>query len=104
MRPVLEHGLVHALRLAQVVAPVFRNARLQDVVMATLDHVDRVDLHVAEMLDRRARGRGTVAERRVLVEPLRPQPDAPRVGVGETEGQSGRTRHQCAARSRQNRQ
>jgi hypothetical protein len=74
MRPVLEHRLVDALSLAQMVALVPRNARVKNVVMTTFDHVDRVDLHVAEMLDRCARGRGSIAERRVFVEPLGAEP------------------------------
>ena len=76
MRPVFEHGLVDALRLTQMVAPVSRDAREQDLVMAALHHIDGVDLHVAEMLDRGARRLGPVAERRCLVEPLGAQPDA----------------------------
>jgi hypothetical protein len=47
-------------------------------VVAALDDVDRVDLHVAEVLDRRARSLRAAAERRRLVEALRAQPDAPR--------------------------
>ena len=64
MGPVLEHGLVDALGLAQVGAPVGGNPGPEDVVMAALDHVDGIDLDVAEM---RYRGRGGLrpaAERR----------------------------------------
>ena len=53
MRPVFEHALVDALGLAQIRAPVGGNAGPQDVVVAALDDVDGVDLHIAEMLDRR---------------------------------------------------
>jgi len=49
------------------------------VMMTALDHVDRVDLHVAEMLDRRLRGRGAHAERRRTVEPLGAQPQPARL-------------------------
>ena len=93
MRPVFEHGLVDGLRLAQMLAPVSRNARIQDVVMAAFDHVDGVDLHIAQMLHRRARRRGPVAERRGPVEPLRAQPDAPGVGFRKREGFFGRAGH-----------
>jgi hypothetical protein len=47
------------------------NAGVEDVVMATLDHVDRVDLHIAEMLYCGARRLRPAAERRWNVEPLR---------------------------------
>ena len=84
MRPVFEHRLVDGLRLAQMLALVSGNARIEDVVVAALDHVDRVDLHVAQMLHRRPRRVGPVAERRVFIEPLGAQPDAsgPRLGQG----------------------
>ena len=76
VRPVLEHRLVDGLRLVQVLAPVLGDAREEDVVVAALDDVDGVDLHVAQVLDRRARRLRPVAERRRLVEPLRAEPDA----------------------------
>ena len=59
-----------------MLAPVGGNARVEDVVVAALDDVDGVDLHVAEMLDRRARRLRPVAERRRRVEPLGVEPDA----------------------------
>ena len=37
--------------LAQMRATVVWNAREEDVVVTALDHVDRVDLHVAQVLD-----------------------------------------------------
>jgi hypothetical protein len=61
----------------QVRAPVARDARVQDLVVAALDDMDRVDLDVAEVANR---GRGclsAVAERRPLVEPLRAKPEPP---------------------------
>ena len=61
--------------------------------MAALDHVDRVDLHVAEMLDGGARRLGPVAERRVLVEPLRAQPDASGLRFGQRGGLAGVAGH-----------
>ena len=93
MRPVLEHGFVDGLRLVEVLAPVSRNARIEDVVMAALDHVDGVDLHVAQMRHRRGRRLRPLAERRGAVEPLGAQPDASGVGFGEREGGLGRAGH-----------
>ena len=61
MRPVFEHALVDALGLPQVGAPVVGDAAIENVMMAALDHVDGVDLHIAEMLDR---GRDRRAARR----------------------------------------
>ena len=52
MRPVFEHALVDALGLAQVGAPIGRDAAEENVVMAALDDVDGVDLHIAEMVHR----------------------------------------------------
>ena len=83
MRPVLEHRLVDALRALQVLAPVLRNARVQDLVMASLDDVDRVDLHVTEVLDGGAHRPRAIAERRGLIEPLRAQPDAPGLEIAQ---------------------
>jgi hypothetical protein len=91
--PVFEHRLVDGLRLAQVLAPVSRNPRVEDVVMAAFNHVDGIDLDVAEMLHRGARRLRPVAERRGPVEPLGAQPDASGVGFGEREGCLGRAGH-----------
>ncbi len=76
MRPVFEHRLVDRLRLAQVVSLVSRDAGVQDLVMAALDYVDGVDLHVTQVLHRGSGRFGPVAERRVLVKLLGAQPDA----------------------------
>ena len=76
MRPVLENGLVDALRLVQMLAPVLGNARVENVVVAPLDHVDGVDLHVAEVLHGRGRRLGAAAERRRCIQPLSAQPEA----------------------------
>jgi hypothetical protein len=46
------------------------------MVMATLNHVDGVNLHVTEMLDRLARRLSTRSERRDRIEALRAKPDA----------------------------
>ena len=50
MRPVFEHAFVGALGLAQVGAGIGRDAAIENVVMAALDDVDGVDLHIAEMV------------------------------------------------------
>ena len=71
MRPILEHRLVDGLRLAQMLALVVGDARVEDVVMAAFDDVDGVDLHIAQVLHRGPRGLGAGAERRALVQPLR---------------------------------
>ena len=76
VRPVLEHRLVDGLGLVQVLAAILGNAREEDVMVAALDDVDGVDLHVAQVLDRGPRRLSPAAERRRLVEPLRVQPDA----------------------------
>jgi len=51
------------------------NAREEDVMVAAFDHMDRVDLDIAEMLHRRRCCRRAVAEGRIAVKPLRPHPD-----------------------------
>ena len=84
--PVFEHALVDALGLMQMPAPVGRDARPQDMVVAPLDDVDGVDLHIAEMFDRRAGGRGAIAERRRRGELLGVQPDALGVRPGQGMG------------------
>ena len=43
----------------------------------SVDDVDRVDLHVAQVLDRGVYGLRPVSERRGFVQPLRAQPEAP---------------------------
>ena len=92
MRPVFEDCLVDVLSLVQMCALISGDARMEDMVVAALDHVDRVDLHVAEMLDGEAGRLGPVAERRGRVEPLGVQPDAfgsgfrDRVWFGGSEG------------------
>ena len=52
MGPVFEHALVDALRLLQIGAAIGGDAAVEDVMVAALDHIDGVDLHIAEMLDR----------------------------------------------------
>src|SRR5690606_12011470 len=67
----------------------------QDVVVAALDHVDGVDLHVTEMLDGGPGRRRAGPERLAGVEPLRPQPDPARVGPAESDGAPGTGRQAC---------
>src|SRR6185503_11460175 len=93
VRPVLEYRLVDALRPLQVFAPVFRNARIEDLMVAALDNVDGVDLHIAKVLDRCADRFRAVAERRGLVQALGTQPQAPRACPGQR-----RTRRHQASR------
>ena len=83
VRPVFEHALVETLGPLQMRALIGRDARVEDVVVAALDDVDGVDLHIAEMLDRQPRRLGVVAERRRMVEPLGREPDAARFGDGK---------------------
>ena len=95
MRPVFEHRLVEALRLPQIRALVVGDAVEQDVMMAALDHIDGVDLHIAEMLDRGGNRRRPFAERIRRIEPLGSQPDSPGLGLGQGMGW-GHAGH-CAA-------
>ena len=86
MGPVFEHGFVDALGLAQIGAAIVGNPAPENMVVAALDDVDGVDLHVAEMFDR---GRGCIrpaAKRRAHVEPLGAQPDPAGFGLGQGTG------------------
>ena len=80
MRPVFEHGFLDRLRLPQMLALIIRDARVENLMVAALDYVDGVDLHVTEMRHGRRRCLGPAAERRSLIEPLRAQPDAAGAG------------------------
>ena len=95
MRPVFEHALVDALGLPQVAAGVGRDAAIEDVMMAALDHVDGVDLHIAEMLHRRRDRLRPGAKRRARIKPLGVQPDSPGFGFGQGTG-VGRAGHRAA--------
>ena len=79
MRPIFEDAFVDALRLLQMFAPVGRDARVKNVMMAPLDHMDRVDLQITQMRDgcgRRLRAR---TERFARVQALGVQPDLARL-------------------------
>ncbi len=87
MRPVLEDRLVDALGLVEMLVPVGRNAGVEDVVVAPLDDVDRVDLQVAQVCDRGRRGLWSGSEGLGRVQALGVQPELPRLGGGEMDGQ-----------------
>ena len=70
-----------------MLAPVGRDASVEDVVVAPLDDVDRIDLQVAQVGDRGRRGRRARAERLIAVQSLGVQPELPRLGGGEADGQ-----------------
>ena len=76
MGPVFEHAFVDALRLLEIGAAIGGDAAIEDVMVAALDHVDGVDLHIAEMGHRLGGRLRALAEWRRRVQPLRPQPDA----------------------------
>ena len=95
MRPVFEHALVDALGLAQVGAGVGRDTAIENVMMAALDDVDGVDLHIAEMVHRRRNRLRPGAERLAGIEPLGMQPDSPGLGLGQGAGFS-RAGHRAA--------
>ena len=71
MGPVFEHRFLHGQGVVEVGAAVAGDAGEEDMVVRALDHVDGVDLHVAQVLDRGAGRRRSAAERRRGVEPLR---------------------------------
>src|SRR5258708_10305751 len=77
MGPVFEHASVDALRLAQISAAIGGNPVPQNMVVAALDHINSVELHIAEMLDGARSRRWPVAQPRLRVEPLPAQPDTP---------------------------
>ena len=83
MRPVFKDRFIEAMRARQVAALVIGNARIEDMVVASLDHVDGVDLHVAQMRDGRLNSFRPAAERRFDIEPLRLQPESPRLDAGD---------------------
>ena len=95
MRPVFEHALVDALGLPQVRAGIGGDAAIENVMVAALDHIDGVDLHIAEMLDCRRDRLRPVAERLGCIEPLGTQPDSPGLGLRQGMGFS-RAGHRAA--------
>ena len=95
MGPVFENALVDALGLPQVRAGVGRDAAVENVMMAALDHMDGVDLDVAEVIHRCCYGLRPVAKRLSRIEPLGVQPDSPGLGFGQGTG-VGRAGHRAA--------
>ena len=77
MCPILEHRLVDLLRLVQIATRVGRDARKEYVMMAAFDHIDRIDLHIPQVLDRQLRRLGVIAERCTSIQPLSMEPDVP---------------------------
>lgn len=51
MGPIFEHRFIDGLGLDEIGAAVIGNVGEQDVVVAALDDVDGVDLHIAQMGD-----------------------------------------------------
>ena len=76
MRPIFEDGLVHRLRLVQMLTDIIRNAGPKDVVVAAFYDIDCIDLNVTQMVHRTGHSFGSAAEWRILIESLRPKPDA----------------------------
>ena len=76
------------------------------MMLAAFDHMDRVDLDIAEMFNRRPRRLRSGAEGSTLIKPLRPQPKVPRLGFRNWDRRSmkhearntepaTRSRHRC---------
>ena len=95
VRPVFEHALVDALSLPQVRAVIGGDSAIENVVVAALDHTNGVDLHIAEMLDRRRDRLWPGAKRIRRIEPLGTQPDLPGLGFHQGVG-FGRAGHRAA--------
>jgi hypothetical protein len=81
--PVFEHAFVDALGLTQIGAPIFGDPSPENMVMAALDDVDGVDLHIAEMFNGGGGRLRALAERPRRVEPLGAEPDPPGLGPGQ---------------------
>lgn len=64
----------------EIAASILGDPGIQDMMMAAFDHMDRVDLDIAKMFDRRPRCLRSGSEGSTLIEPLRPQPESPRLG------------------------
>src|SRR5258708_19972031 len=77
MGPVFEHASVDALRLAQIRAAIGGNPVPKNVAMAALDHINGVDLHIAEMLDGGPTRASPVAPPPLSPQPLPPHPPPP---------------------------
>jgi hypothetical protein len=82
-RPILENSLVDALCLMQMLAPIRRDARVGDVVMAALDDVDGLNLQVAQVRHGCRRGLRAGAEGFGGVQALGMQTDSAGLDGGE---------------------
>ena len=91
MRPILEHRLLNALDMMQIGPAIVGDAAKQNVVVTTLDNVDRVDLYVSQVLNRGLHGPLASAEGFALVETLGVEPDA----TGISPGDRNRTHLRC---------
>ena len=97
-----------ALRLVQMLAPIRRDARVKDMVMAALDHVDGINLQIAEVRHCCGRGLRAGAEGFGDVQALGVQPDSARLGGGELDERAnlaarhqGRNIRRCRRRAAQ---
>ena len=90
VRPILEYGFVDRLRLSEVSAPVARDARPQDVVVAAFDHIDRVNLHIAQMFHRCWYCLRSGPERCEFIETLGAKPDASALRLCQGERRAAR--------------
>ena len=86
MRPVFEHAFVDALGVTQIGAAIGGNAIPENVMVTALNHMDGINLHVTEMLDRISRRLRALAERSVRIKPLGAQPDRSRCGFRQRNG------------------
>src|ERR1700754_2045289 len=86
MRPIFKDALVHGLSPVQVLAAIGGYAAPEDVVVAALDDIDRVDLDIAQMLDGGLRCARPGPERLGPVQPLGAEPDIPGPGLGQVPG------------------
>jgi hypothetical protein len=64
-------------------------------MVAALDHMDGVDLDIAEVCHRRRDRLRSLAERLSAIKPLGMQPDSPGLGFGQGTG-FGRAGHRAA--------
>src|SRR5262249_9688482 len=93
MGPGFEDALVDALGLREIAALVSGNSREQDVMVAALDHVDGVDLDVAELIHGCSHRGWPVAERLPGVEPLCLQPGAAGILARDMDRSGWRAQH-----------
>src|SRR5829696_7129918 len=71
---------LEGLGAVEILAAVGRNTGPKNVVVSAFDDVDRVDLHVSEVLDRGCGGTGPLAERHSRIQPLSMKPETSGTG------------------------